>query len=268
MGTSISDIKKLYGRSAGRCNICELLLVESDVHIGEMAHVIAESPKGPRGKDLLADNTYDNLILLCPTHHKTVDKKPHQYPVEELKKIKENFEKSIESRLDTTKDYQLDLSTLNTFFEYIPINSFRAMAAELPFKVKTSFCASDEFFNFCLDNPHKYPFCNNELTILWEEFMEKLNLINDWMSGTITTKDNVLITQEEMINNLSSNRPGYNVYQLCDYNSNYLVLDKRNLTREQIEIVTKKVSVLKQEFIYVHTELINYIRLNYKDIVW
>lgn len=60
------------------------------------------------------------------------------------------------------------------------------------------------------------------------------------MSGTITTKDNVLITQEEMINNLSSNRPGYNVYQLCDYNSNYLVLDKRNLTREQIEIVTKK----------------------------
>lgn len=49
MGIKSLDIKKLYGRSAGRCNFCtRCFWFKEDVHIGQMAHVIAESPKGPQ----------------------------------------------------------------------------------------------------------------------------------------------------------------------------------------------------------------------------
>lgn len=41
-----------------------------------MAHVIAQSPKGPRGNGIGGDDSYDNLILLCPTHHREIDKAP------------------------------------------------------------------------------------------------------------------------------------------------------------------------------------------------
>ena len=77
------DIKKLWGLAAGRCAYpgCAIPLVqfapdEDLVVIGEMAHVIARSPAGPRGRHAPSDNTYENLILLCPTHHTLVDKAP------------------------------------------------------------------------------------------------------------------------------------------------------------------------------------------------
>jgi hypothetical protein len=41
-----------------------------------MAHVIARSSIGPRGDGVGGDNSYDNLILLCPTHHTLIDKAP------------------------------------------------------------------------------------------------------------------------------------------------------------------------------------------------
>jgi len=50
----LTDIKLLYGRAAGRCSFpkCgERLIRELDnksIHIGEMAHIIANSPEGPR----------------------------------------------------------------------------------------------------------------------------------------------------------------------------------------------------------------------------
>ena len=44
--------------------------------IGEMAHIVPWSARGPRGEHRLPDdelNDTDNLILLCPDHHKEVD---------------------------------------------------------------------------------------------------------------------------------------------------------------------------------------------------
>lgn len=262
------DIKKLYSLSAGRCNMCGLELVEKEVHIGEMAHIIAKKSKGPRGKDIVEDNSYDNLILLCPNDHSIVDKASHLYPVEHLQKIKEDFEKSISLRLSSTKNYLTDLSSLNILFQYIPINSFRAMACELPNKVSVNFGVRDIFDAFQIDYPQRYPFYNNKLTLLWERFVEKLDSINDWMSGTITNADNKLITLNEMLNNLESSSQGYNVYVNSDFNHEYLILNKRYLNVEQIEIATKNITILQQEFIYAHTDLVTYIRYNYNDIVW
>ncbi len=71
------------GAAGGRCSKpgCGIdLTVENadaaDFVIGEMAHVIARSPDGPRGKTGGSDDSYANLILLCPTHHREVDKAP------------------------------------------------------------------------------------------------------------------------------------------------------------------------------------------------
>ncbi len=82
MPISEQDIKKLWGLAAGRCSKpgcgddCVKFFGADPTIIGEMAHVIARQPKGRRGVPGGGSNSYDNLILLCPTHHTEIDKAP------------------------------------------------------------------------------------------------------------------------------------------------------------------------------------------------
>jgi hypothetical protein len=48
----------------------------NNYNVGEMAHVIGQSPSGPRGNGAGGPDSYDNLILLCPTCHREIDKAP------------------------------------------------------------------------------------------------------------------------------------------------------------------------------------------------
>lgn len=58
--------------------------MEGDKHIAEMAHVIPHGYTGPRHEDRPFDDfdadTFENLILLCPTCHTKIDKNPEAYP--------------------------------------------------------------------------------------------------------------------------------------------------------------------------------------------
>ncbi len=59
----------------------------NSIVIGEMAHVIAQSKGGPRGSETIPKdkrNSYENLILLCPTHHIEIDKAASEYSVEQI----------------------------------------------------------------------------------------------------------------------------------------------------------------------------------------
>ncbi|MES1213489.1 MAG: HNH endonuclease signature motif containing protein [Singulisphaera sp.] len=83
MSIQEADIKRLWGKAAGRCShpqcgtdCLPFLTVERPTVVGEMAHVIAKSTGGPRGSDTAGSDAYANLILLCPTHHTLVDKAP------------------------------------------------------------------------------------------------------------------------------------------------------------------------------------------------
>lgn len=83
MGISVPDVKRLWGKAAGKCshptcdvNCLPFLDDKDTVVVGEMAHVIARSVDGPRGRSSDSDDGYPNLILLCPTHHRLVDKAP------------------------------------------------------------------------------------------------------------------------------------------------------------------------------------------------
>lgn len=108
MAISQKDIKLLWGRAANRCSICREQLSDqakednSDFLIGEQSHIVAKTKSGPRGDSRLTmeeRDTYTNLILLCPTHHRKIDKNPIDYPVEELYKIKTKHELWVQESL-------------------------------------------------------------------------------------------------------------------------------------------------------------------------
>lgn len=65
-----------------------------DKHIAEMAHVIPHGDAGPRNEDRPAGdfdaNSFENLILLCPTCHTKIDKDPEAYPRNTLLDWKQN----------------------------------------------------------------------------------------------------------------------------------------------------------------------------------
>lgn len=106
---TISDKIKfqLVSRAAGRCEFpgCNKSLYEDELtkqagNFSENAHIIAFSPRGPRGegdKDGRPANvdTVDNLMLLCAEHHKLIDSSPERYPVGELLKYKLEHEERI-----------------------------------------------------------------------------------------------------------------------------------------------------------------------------
>ncbi|MEA2205167.1 MAG: hypothetical protein QOE77_1943 [Blastocatellia bacterium] len=67
-------------------------------NIGEMAHVIARKPGGPRGKANGGADDYANLILLCPTCHTRIDKAPEgEFPESMLHRWKREHENLIRS---------------------------------------------------------------------------------------------------------------------------------------------------------------------------
>ena len=90
---------RLFATSAGFCQrpTCRrALFVDSGhrgVHIAEVAHVFAVSNVGPRARTALSNDdrgAYDNLILLCPTCHTTVDKLPEDFPSDLMQEWKKD----------------------------------------------------------------------------------------------------------------------------------------------------------------------------------
>jgi len=110
MSIDAVSIKKLWSLSGGLCGYpecqenCVKFLDSSTYLIGEMAHVIAKSSDGPRGITGGGADTYDNLILLCPTHHTMIDKSPEgTYSVETIHQWKKEHELFVNQRLSLPK---------------------------------------------------------------------------------------------------------------------------------------------------------------------
>jgi len=256
------DLKKLFSLSAGQCNICKRNVIEDDVVIGEMAHIIAKSPTGPRGdRNRAQDNSYDNLILLCSIDHKKVDSRPSDYPTDYLKSVKEQHEKDIARRLNRTSEYEQDLRSLNLLFKYIPFLSLRGMVLNLPYKLSMEFEVIEYFENFQKDNPHSYPFWDKELTRLWDSFIFATDELDCFMNSNIS--GNKLYPFGEFSGDLNC----FNIYVGND-NGRFIVMNKRFLTSGQIELIERRITPLVQSFIYSHTELVTYIRYNFRDIRW
>jgi hypothetical protein len=82
-----------------------------------MAHVIAQSPIGPRGTGSPGSDSYENLILLCPTCHRDIDKAPDKFPADVLQAWKMEHEERIrklgsEQRFSNFVDLKRAVSSL------------------------------------------------------------------------------------------------------------------------------------------------------------
>ena len=112
---SKQTLKILFALSGNRCaypecteNIIEAATEKSDaLVIAQICHIRAISADGPRGRTELTDkelNSHENLILLCPTHHRKVDGQHETYPPEMLKQWKQAHEsKQFSTDIDSTQ---------------------------------------------------------------------------------------------------------------------------------------------------------------------
>lgn len=101
------DIKlKLWVASGSRCEFmgCNELVSQDDLtrqedNFAHMAHIVADSPEGPRGDKELSPEMakeFDNLILVCLKHSKLIDgKNREKYSIEDLRQQKKNHEERI-----------------------------------------------------------------------------------------------------------------------------------------------------------------------------
>ena len=73
--------------------------------IGDIAHIEANSNSGPRANTSLTNrqrDSYPNLILLCPNHHRLVDRQEHTYTADKLRRWKADSESRLNSALAQT----------------------------------------------------------------------------------------------------------------------------------------------------------------------
>jgi hypothetical protein len=101
---SITDIKTLFALSCNRCAFpgCDERL--SDPAWGQVkadiAHIYGEKEGSARWDPGMTDaqrNSYDNLILLCPNHHRLIDRlRPEDYPASDVSEMKAHHEQSCD----------------------------------------------------------------------------------------------------------------------------------------------------------------------------
>ncbi|MGX1411561.1 nucleoside phosphorylase [Bradyrhizobium elkanii] len=102
------SIKILFASSGGLCAFpgCTTQLVQpqSRALLGELCHIRAASPGGPRFDPAQSEesrNDADNLIILCPTHHRLVDQDPTTYTADSLLLMKRRHESRVAAFLSS-----------------------------------------------------------------------------------------------------------------------------------------------------------------------
>lgn len=181
---SPKDYKLLYSKSAGRCNICEEKVFQKTkdgndyTHFGEMAHntPFSNDPRAPRAEAKTkkidednTDNSYSNLILLCPNHHRIVDQDTKYYDVKKLNEIKKNFEDRVESLFQENRSK--DIPILEAIKEFCDFQSIYSALDDPLYSIPFDICdISNIYDNYLMQNdPTHYPFEDQFLTDTMEE---------------------------------------------------------------------------------------------------
>ena len=147
---SISSIpektrSRLWVMAGGRCEYmgCNRSLWRDDLTMAEMnsayiAHIIADSPDGPRGDVVLSKKLakeITNLMLLCDMHHRLVDREDvDRHPIERLREMKAQHERRIEllTSIQENRKSHVILYGANVGDHHAPVSSQKAALAMLP----------------------------------------------------------------------------------------------------------------------------------------
>lgn len=169
--------KTLWGNAGNRCAFpgCAQRLI-SDLEkpdqgfsgtggvIGEEAHVRSSKPTGPRHEPRYPPETlndYENLVLLCPTHHTVIDKdNGRAWPVAEVLKMKGAHEARVDAAMDSVDK---DRNRLEV-----------ALAARIDRWEATLNLAGWEELTLCLNSV--YPYVSN---VQWRSLTETAS----WLAG-------------------------------------------------------------------------------------
>ena len=141
-----TDTKRLLLESAGICAFpgCNRQLVTQDSDtepgaiIAEMAHIVADKREGPRGNIPLNQDlrsSHENLIVLCPEHHKIIDSQPNTYSVQVLRQMKTDHLAAIQ------KMREHPVATTTPVLVEETIQSSALMVSHLPQAVYEAKCA-------------------------------------------------------------------------------------------------------------------------------
>ncbi|TNB48191.1 HNH endonuclease [Martelella lutilitoris] len=113
MAITKKTIKILWSYSGGRCafpgcweRLCDTLAGDAaPFPLGEMAHICGDKQGANRHNAAQTDaerDDYENLILLCPTHHRLIDRRENEltYTVDVLHEMKTEHEARVRKQLD------------------------------------------------------------------------------------------------------------------------------------------------------------------------
>jgi hypothetical protein len=97
MRPSQNTLKRLFALSGNQCAFpkCRAPLTHNDTLLGELCHIKADSPGGPRYDTNQTDaerQAFENLLVLCPTHHTVIDDDEVSFSVLRLQEIKRDRE--------------------------------------------------------------------------------------------------------------------------------------------------------------------------------
>jgi len=190
-----SHIKILWGRAASRCAFpdCKIQLTQDSqstsksFSIGEQAHIVAKESNHLRGDSILTPDerdSYDNLILLCPSHHTIIDKNPQDYPVEKLHSLKTDHELWVEQNLSQTVD-------LNQQARDIIYTSLIDSAVE--------FCHFSQWKNWTFRPLLPIPQWSSELIKNFEDF--RVKVLKTDFPGTLTELESSVKTLSILLYN-------------------------------------------------------------------
>jgi len=177
----------LWAKSAGRCQFdgCNEPLfndrvTQIEMNFAEVAHIIGQSPGGPRGDVKLSQeycNDISNLMLLCPTHHRMIDEIVRKYSVETLRQMKKDHEVRIRRQTDIMPDktsnlviYRGNVGGFQPAIEYQD-----AASAMLPDYYPADYHALELGMSNSLVHDHEDEFWRNEVNNLEKQFVKKVD---------------------------------------------------------------------------------------------
>lgn len=187
--TKISEKNKflLWGKAGGRCQYrgCNKCMYEDNLTKAEfnqayIAHIVADSQNGPRGdltrSKLLADDL-KNLMLLCDTHHRLVDKHDIDgHPESLLIEMKSEHEDRIKRivDIDSNLDSHIVIYKAN-IGEHTPVITYESIREYL---LPNNYPAINRSIDLGLENSPQRDkdalFWQTELNILDENFKNNI----------------------------------------------------------------------------------------------
>lgn len=100
---SLQTVKRLFADSGNVCAFaeCSQALVVGETVVGDICHICAANPGGARFDVTQSDEeraSYENLVLMCPTHHRVIDADVATYTVDAIKQLKQLQSSSAKSQ--------------------------------------------------------------------------------------------------------------------------------------------------------------------------